>query len=605
MNVSKREKTAWLLVLAVALLSRFAGLGHRAMSHDESLHAVYSRYLVESMGYHHDPMMHGPLLFHLNGFVDLFLPHTDFTYRLIPALFGVGCVAFLFAYRRWLGARASWIAAAILALDPGHLYYSRYLRNDIYISFFTLWMVWAILRYREARLPKHLLHLAAALGLSSACKEVCYIHGTVFGSACLFFVLLDSIRTPGSFFNTLYRHPLTSCATLLLTLALPFASALLAPELEWDQRSPPSQEIFQTILGLTLIPFGIGTAGAILFFNPLGRLKTWISAFAIFWTIQLTLYTTLFRFPQQGFATGIWGGLGYWLAQHEVERGNPHASFYLSLLLLYSPILLVGLGYALLKWKQPLLQFLLYWAIGNAVIYSWAGERMPWLVIHISLPLILLTATWIDHLFSLKGRKKKWALGLACLGLLQLGLNSIRLSGPHSEGPIEPMMYANSGARVKPAMDIIRDHLEHYPETILVTENQFAWPLLWYVRELPHQYHENIESLPENVSAVITSPDNRLRFLKAGWQPRLEVAMTTWPRPHYHELSLKNFKNLFIRPSVRKKFIGYYLNRSQPEWGPYTYPGPHRFLLVTRNPTEALLPPPLPKEEVLEPAPHP
>ncbi|MCX7669934.1 MAG: hypothetical protein N2439_07675, partial [Anaerolineae bacterium] len=36
------EKTLWAILLVVTLLSRVIGLGDRAMSHDESLHTVYS-----------------------------------------------------------------------------------------------------------------------------------------------------------------------------------------------------------------------------------------------------------------------------------------------------------------------------------------------------------------------------------------------------------------------------------------------------------------------------------------------------------------------------------------------------------------------------------
>ena len=35
------EKLAWLILLALALASRVIGLGDRAISHDESLHALY------------------------------------------------------------------------------------------------------------------------------------------------------------------------------------------------------------------------------------------------------------------------------------------------------------------------------------------------------------------------------------------------------------------------------------------------------------------------------------------------------------------------------------------------------------------------------------
>ncbi len=55
------EKALWILLLIVAFLSRVVGLGVRAMTHDESLHAVYSFQLFDGRGYQHQPMMHGPL----------------------------------------------------------------------------------------------------------------------------------------------------------------------------------------------------------------------------------------------------------------------------------------------------------------------------------------------------------------------------------------------------------------------------------------------------------------------------------------------------------------------------------------------------------------
>ncbi len=37
------------------------------MSHDESLHTVYSFQFYDGRGYQHQPMMHGPLKFILNA----------------------------------------------------------------------------------------------------------------------------------------------------------------------------------------------------------------------------------------------------------------------------------------------------------------------------------------------------------------------------------------------------------------------------------------------------------------------------------------------------------------------------------------------------------
>ena len=62
-----REKLAWLCLFIGAVLTRFWDLGLRAMSHDEAQHAIYSFYLYDTGNYQHDPLLHGPLLFHVNA----------------------------------------------------------------------------------------------------------------------------------------------------------------------------------------------------------------------------------------------------------------------------------------------------------------------------------------------------------------------------------------------------------------------------------------------------------------------------------------------------------------------------------------------------------
>ena len=59
------ERAAWLLVMVVALLTRFYMLGERVISHDESLHTYYSWQLYRGQGFQHTPLMHGPFQFHL------------------------------------------------------------------------------------------------------------------------------------------------------------------------------------------------------------------------------------------------------------------------------------------------------------------------------------------------------------------------------------------------------------------------------------------------------------------------------------------------------------------------------------------------------------
>src|SRR5260370_19859139 len=40
--------------------------------------------------------------------------------------------------------------------------------------------------------------------------------------------------------------------------------------------------------------------------------------------------------------------------------------------------------------------FMVYWFICNFVLYSWAAEKMPWLMIHITMPMLILAAIGLE-----------------------------------------------------------------------------------------------------------------------------------------------------------------------------------------------------------------
>src|SRR6187551_1017650 len=71
------EATAYLVLVAIAIVTRFWDLGSRALHHDESLHAYYSWWFAEGNGYEHNPLMHGPLLFHLDALFFLLFGDSD------------------------------------------------------------------------------------------------------------------------------------------------------------------------------------------------------------------------------------------------------------------------------------------------------------------------------------------------------------------------------------------------------------------------------------------------------------------------------------------------------------------------------------------------
>src|SRR6478609_6177230 len=97
------ETVAWTVLFLVAAIARFYNLGVRAMSHDESLHSIYAYYLYDKGTYEHNPMMHGPLRYHITALVYFLFVDSDTTARIAPALFGLGVIWMIYLYRRYIG----------------------------------------------------------------------------------------------------------------------------------------------------------------------------------------------------------------------------------------------------------------------------------------------------------------------------------------------------------------------------------------------------------------------------------------------------------------------------------------------------------------------
>ncbi len=167
---------------------------------------------------------------------------------------------------------------------------------------------------------------------------------------------------------------------------------------------------------------------AVATFASLGQGRRLLIAGGLFFLVY-TLFFTAFLTNTAGVITGTTGSLLYWLAQHEVERGGQPRHYYAVLLAIYEPLLilwgLIGLAMAgVLGWQRLMrrnrdavspangresgtdaettsrnadpsswLPFVLaWWSIATFMLYSWAGEKMPWLTVHLALPLTLLGA---------------------------------------------------------------------------------------------------------------------------------------------------------------------------------------------------------------------
>ncbi|MFN8423262.1 MAG: TIGR03663 family protein, partial [Anaerolineae bacterium] len=171
------ETIGWVVVLAATVFTRLYLLGKRGMSHDESLHTFYSWQLAVGKGYRHDPMMHGPILYHWTALMYLLFGVSDFTARLFGAISGTLLVLSPLLVRKWLGRFGALVCGVMLLLSPSVMMYSRYIRHDIPVELATVLMLIGFVRYLDSRRGEWIVvaFIGGLIGITSA--EMSYITG--------------------------------------------------------------------------------------------------------------------------------------------------------------------------------------------------------------------------------------------------------------------------------------------------------------------------------------------------------------------------------------------------------------------------------------------
>ncbi len=440
--VITRESVSILLLTVVTLLSRLWLLGARVMSHDESLHVYYSWLLATGKGFAHNPMMHGPLLFEFTALMDFLFGASDFTSRLVPAILGTVIVIVVpRLLKPWLGQIGSLITSVLLLISPFILYFSRYIRHDLLVITWVLLAVIAIFRYLENRQERDLVLLAVALALMLATMEISFIYLAIFAGFLLLtglgkyrlswmmwksapeFDLLIILTTLGAFFSS----------PIALTILNPLWSKIAgAPFVNLQTLSSQSIEWATGASGLRLwILFGVFVSIASIIGLWWNR-DRWLKLVGLFLGISILLFTTLLT-SRAGLGSGFIGSLGYWLSQQAVARGSQPWYYYLVVFPLYEYLPLAGGLLAAVSFlfshkrirasQRPFILFLIWWAALILVGLSLAGEKMPWLSTHITIPFILLTGWWIGR------SPERLLLQRSCLPNWKIIVGGIALAG--------------------------------------------------------------------------------------------------------------------------------------------------------------------------------
>ncbi len=545
-------------ILLIAIVTRFYDLGSAAWSHDEAIHTSWSNDLYSGKGYIHNPIYHGPLLYHMTALAFFLLGDNDFSARVMPVLFGLILIASPFLFRQWLGRRGWVVTSLLFLISPVIAHYSRVDRHDIYVEVCVVLIALSIMKYMSNRSANWLYFGAAMLALSFTAMETTFIFMALFG------YFLASVYT-FDYFNKKMPQSKVGNAAIAALFGLPFALVAVIlfllqkfgvyRKLEENQESEFASPAFDLMIvfGTFLLPLGatpefikvvlpiFGLPGdptdynsvlqlsasglSLVFFIALSTAvgllwnwRKWAICAALFYPIMLVFFTTVFTNPA-GIGSGFIGSLGYWITQQEVQRGGqPQYYYYLVTMPMYEylPYLfgVGGLFYILLRrsWQRaaifgvallalfavefyvwftpgvlesltagvpfftgkdnlqaanttvlllmalvPLFFGLAYdpddastlyptligvWAIGVSVLFSWAGEKMPWLSMHLAIPLAFVAGYLMNSVLNADWRTlaKRGGLVMAIVftvGLLVLAFQYFFGPAPLSGTPLD------------------------------------------------------------------------------------------------------------------------------------------------------------------------
>jgi len=579
-----------IILLAVAVVSRFYDLGARTVSHDEVNHVVPSFSLYSGNGYKYDPMSHGPLQFNMMALSYALFGDNDFTTRLPAAVFSIAAILVsLFAFRRYLGRTGALVAGALIIISPLMLFYGRYARNESYIVLWGILTIYAILRYLERgevwalflfTLVNALHFTDKATSYMFAAEEFLFLAAYVVDRFSrrpwlsarrrIFFLLglaLSVAMLAGAAGFFLTHKPAADSPTGQVRMMIIVVSLLaaggtgtlvwsgveLVRGLGWTAIKSERSAGLLVLLGTFILPLLGAIPIKLIGFTPLdytsmGMLRVagaaavlaamgvalglwwfgrkWLFHAALFFVPFILLYSTFFTSPE-GIVGGLVGALSYWTEQQDVARGGQPLYYYVLLMVpMYEFLVALGTVTAAAiatfgrLWQSqtdqpftrpqpesdqppvPVAALLVFWSVSSLAVFTYAGEKMPWLTIHIALPMILSTAWAVGWLVETVSWGKVAAWGfrnygrlalLVLFGLLafQTGRDAFRAAYINYDDPTEYLVYAHAA----PDLKVLFDQIEEMSirttgavtDMVVAYDNQARYPYWWYMRRFTNK----------------------------------------------------------------------------------------------------------------------
>ncbi|GMW00585.1 MAG: hypothetical protein AMXMBFR84_17220 [Candidatus Hydrogenedentota bacterium] len=508
-------------MVVVAAAFRLVDLNGKPMHGDEANQAYKAGVLYDTGVYEYDPHEHhGPTLYFGtlpflkyagNSSVDADAQ----TYRVLPALFGIGLVAILVLLKDAIGPWPAVWSAALTAMSPALTYYSRYYIQEVLLVFFTLMALASAWRYCHRPNWGWAVLTGVAVGLMHATKETCLLSfAAMAGGAAMTWVWGRAVRSRGQSEQTRQgderRPPLALSHVTAAGLAAVLVSVLLFTSFFTHARGP----LDSVLTYATYLNRAGGEGSAALHDKP------W------YYYLQLLAFTKR--------APGPWWSEG----------------LILTLAVTGSVATLCKRGdYPALKFQR----LLVFYTILLTAAYCLIAYKTPWSMLSFYHGMILLAGIGAATLAGLFKHRMAQAIVVLFIGsgVVQLGAQNYRASFEYAADVRNPYVYAHTSTAFmrlpQRMLDLAAVHSNGTRMRILViAANNDYWPLPWYLRAFENTgyFGEMPQALDADV--IIASPPFNVDIGRmAGDEYQSEV----------HGLRPKVLLQVFIRRPLWNAFM--------------------------------------------------
>ena len=496
------------------LALRLPELGLRPMHNDEAVNAMKFRLLWVNNSYKYDPNeFHGPTLPYmtlasafLGGGGD-FNQFTLRTFRAVPAVFGAGLILMLLILAPDFGKGETLWAAALIAVSPAMVFYSRYYIHEMLLVFFTALSFFSCWRYVRSGRLGWALAAGIGLGLMCATKET-----FVFAVAALGLAVGSSAAwshwrgadAPALAWRGKWTHVILALLTALAVTALFFSSFFTNPH---------------------------GLPDALRTYLPWIRRAGGQTPHAHSWAFY---FHRLLWFRAAG--GPVWSEA------------------------LVAVLAAAGFFVALFGTTGPLPRLIAFYTVWLTLIYTVLAYKTPWCLLGFYHGMILLAGVGAASLLrACRTGGCKTALGLAlAAGIGQLGWQAWRgnfafdkAGAAYCASPKNPYVYSQTSPDILQLVATVdalaRVSRDGYETIVEVMSPQSYWPLPWYLRRFTRAgYWDQIPNQPL-APIMIVSTELRAAFDERPGKTHLMAG--------YYQLRPNVFMELYVSVPLWTQYV--------------------------------------------------